>query len=271
MNLHNVLSTSIFSRTLAAYILTLTISMCPISLADASEKTQTLVSDWTVSPWNYYGDTAAMNWHYQEYQPWDPALGELREVHVKTEILGEHVTRAEDLRIRSSFFTGWSPADYQLSMGINIPADDDIFSFSESYVFRSPAELQQWVSYDHDLPAHFYFESRTVKAEHTVSAITTLTFIYDSLPDLLVLELVDQILNYEASTVLSGRVSSELLRDLRQVLTQLDQNNIKGACNGLVTFNEITEELVSNDGIEFGAAMLLIAEANQIQADLYCS
>ena len=61
---------------------------CSVGLAHASEKTQSFSSEWTVSPWTYYGDTAAMKWHYIEYEPWDTALGELREVRVQTEILG---------------------------------------------------------------------------------------------------------------------------------------------------------------------------------------
>ena len=80
--------------------------VCSIGLVQASEKTQTFVSEWTVDPWNYYGDTAAMNWRYIKYEPWDSAQGELREVRIQTEILGEYESRAEDVRIRSSFFQG---------------------------------------------------------------------------------------------------------------------------------------------------------------------
>ena len=103
------------------------------------------------------------------------------------------------------------------------------------------------------------------------SAVTTLTFIYDSLPDQLVLELVDLVLNYEESSVLSEGASNVLLRDLDQVMTHIDQNNMQGVCDGMVTFIKVAEELASKGSIEVGAAMLLIAEANQISADLYCS
>ena len=271
MILRNIFSTSTFSNYIASYLLMLTISICSIGLAHASGKTQSFSSDWTVSPWDYYGDTAAMEWHYLEYEPWDTALGELREVRVQTEILGEHESRAEDVRIRSAFFTGWSPAGHQHSMSFNIPADDNAFSISKSYVYSSPADVQQWVSYDNVPPAHYYFESRTVEAGHTISAVTTLTFIYDSLPDQLVLELVDLVLNYEESNVFGGSASNVLLRGLDQVMTQIDQNNMQGACDGMVTFIKVTDELASNGGMEVGAAMLLIAEANQIRADLYCS
>ena len=271
MILRNILATSTFSNYIASCLLMLTISICSIGLAHASEKTQSFSSDWTVSPWDYYGDTAAMEWHYLKYEPWDAALGELREVRVQIEILGEHESRAEDVRIRSSFFTGWSPTDHQLSMGFNKPADDDAFSVLRSYVYSSPEDLQQWVNYDKVPPAHYYFESRTVEAGHTISAVTTLTYIYDSLPDQLVLELVDLVLNYEESSVVSGSASNVLLRDLDLVMAHIDQNNMQRACDGVVTFINATEELASNGSMEVGAAMLLSAEANQIRADLYCS
>ena len=271
MNLRNIFSASTFSNCIVSCFLIMAISICSIGLAHASEKTQSFSSDWTVSPWEYYGDTAAMEWHYIKYEPWDTALGELREVRVQSEILGEHESRAEDVRIRYAFFSGWSPADYQLSTHLYKPINDKAFSISNSFVYNSPEEIQRWINYDNSSPAHYYFESRTVEAEHTISAVTTLTYIYDSLPDQLVLELVDLVLNYEESSVLSGGTSNVLLRDLDQVMSHIDQNNMQGACDGMVTFINATEELASKDGMEVGAAMLLIAEANQIKADLYCS
>jgi hypothetical protein len=264
-------SASAFTNQFASCLLMMAVSVCSIGLAHASEKTQSFRSDWTVSPWNYYGNTAAMKWHYIEYEPWDTALGELREVRVQTEILGEHESRAEDVRIRLSFFTGWKPADYQLSAHVDKPVNDEAFSISKSLVYDSPEEIQQWINYQRSSSNYFFFESRTNDAGHTISAITTLTYIYDSLPDRLVLELVDMVLNYEESSQLSGAISSVLLRDLDQVLTQIDQNNMQGACDGLVTFIEVSEELSHKSGMEVGAAMLLIAEANQTRADLYCS
>jgi len=271
MNLRNIFSASTFSNYIVSCLLLMAISIFAIGLAHASEKTQSFSSDWTVSPWNYYGDTAAMEWHYIEYEPWDTALGELREVRVQIDILGEHESRAEDVRIRYAFFTGWSPADYQLSTHFYKPVGDKAFSISNSFVYDSPEKTQQWVNYDNSPPARYYFESRTVEAGHTISAVTTLTFIYDSLPDHLVLELVDLVLNYEESSVLNGGTSNVLFRDLDQVMTRIDQNDMQGVCDGMVAFIKATEELASKGGMEVGAAMLLIAEANQIRADLYCS
>lgn len=269
--LRHIFSASDLSHRMALCIFVMGTGICSFGLAHASEKTQSFSSEWTVGPWDYYGDTAAMNWHYIEYEPWDTTLGELREVRVQTEVLGKHESGAEDVRMRYAFFDGWSPADYQLSKHTYMPAGDKEFLASMSFVYDSPEETQQWLKHDTASPAHFYFESRTVEAGHTISAVTTLTFIYDSLPDLLVLELAELVLNYEESSVLSASTANELLRNLDQVSAHIDQNNMQQACDGMITFNKTTEELASKGGMEVGASMLLIAEANQIRADLYCT
>jgi hypothetical protein len=271
MILRKIFSASTFSNYIASYLLVVAISICSIGLTYASEKTQSFSSDWAVSPWDYYGDNAAMEWHYIEYKLWDSALGELREVHVQTEISGERDSQTEDVRIRYAFFTGWNPAGYQLSMTSYIPAGDKAFSISNSFVYDSPEEVQRWVSYDDVPPAHFYFESRTVDAGQTINAVTTLTFVYDSLPEQQVLELVDLVLNYEESSAFSRITSNVLLRDLDQVMTSIDQSDMQGACGAMITFINTTEELAGEGGMEIGAAMLLIADANEIRADLYCS
>ena len=271
MILRNISSASTFSNYIASGLLVMAISICSIDLTHASEKTQHFSSEWTVRPWDYYGDIAAMKWHYTEYELWDTALGELREVRIQTEIFGERVSRTEDVRIRSAFFTGWSPADYQLSMSFNIPADDNAFSISKSNVYSSPADIQQWVSNDNIPPAHFYFESRTVDAGQTIYAVTTLTFIYDSSSEQQVLELVDLVLNYEDSNAFSKDTSNILLYNLDQVMTSIDQSDMQGACDGMVAFTNTTEELASKGSMEVGTTMLLVAEANQTRTDFYCS
>ena len=271
MILRNVSSASTFSNYIASCLLVMAISICSIGLVYASEKTQSFSSEWTVSPWDYYGDIAAMDWKYTEYELWDSALGELREVRVQTEISGERESRTEDVRVRYAFSTGWNPAEHQRFKTLYIPGGDKTFSASNSFIYDSPEEIQRWVSYDHVLPAHYYFESRTVDAGQKISAVTTLTFIYDSFSDQQVLELVDLVLNYEESSAFSRGTSNVLLRDLDQVLISIDQSDMQGACNGMGTFINKTEELASKGAMELGSAMLLVAEANQVRADLYCS
>jgi hypothetical protein len=237
-------------------------------VAHASEKTQNFVSEWTVGPWNYYGDTAAMEWQYITHEPWDTTLGELREVRVTTEFLGELESRGDDVRIRHSFFDGWSPANYQLSSHSYISISDTEFLASMSFVYDTPEELEQWHRSDTAPLAHYYFESRSKEAGHAISAVTTLTYIYDSLPDLMVLELTERVLTYEESSALSSDTSNALLRNLDRVLTHIDQNEMHQACEGINTFSQTTEELANDGGIEYAASMLLIADADQVAADL---
>lgn len=270
MTLRQMFPASAYSSNLARCLIAMVLGICSIGLVQASEKTQTFTSEWTVGPWTYYGDTAAMDWHYIKYQPWDGTLGELREVRVHTEILGEHESRAEDVRIRSAFFNGWSPADYQLATHSYIPVGDKEFLASMSYVYDSPEEIDQWVNSDKTPPGHFYFESRTIEAGHAISAVTTLTYVYDAVPDLLVLELAELVLNYEESSVLNVETSKLLLRNLDQVMAHIDQNDMQQACDGIMLFNRATEESADNGGIEVGASMLLVAEADQVWSEL-CS
>ena len=234
MILRHKFSASAMSNNTAFCIVATVMFTCSIDLVQAAEKTQNFISEWTVAPWTYHDDTAAMDWRYIEYEPWDTSLGELREVRVQTEILGEQESRVEDVRIRQSFFKGWSPADYQLSTHSYISFGDKQFFASMSFVHDSPEELQQWLNSDTAPPAHYYFESRTAKAGHSISA--------------------------------GG--SNALLRNLDQVMAHIDQDRMQQACDGIDTFSNATEELAGNGGIEFAASELLVAEADQIWADL---
>ena len=247
------------------------IIVCSIGLSHASEKTQHFSSEWTVEPWDYYGEISARKWHYVEYERWDATLGELREVRIETEIVAERESQTDDVRVRRAFFTGWSPTDYQHFMNFNIPANDNTFSISKTHVYNSPADLRQWISSKNVPPARYYFESRTEDAGQTVYAITTLTFVYDSSSEQQVLELADLVLNYEDSSALSKDASNVLLGNLSQVMTSFDQSDMQGACEGMVTFTKTTEELADKGGVEVGTAMLLVAEANQTRSDFYCS
>lgn len=164
-------------RTIAAIIL-LTFALA--TQASATTTTQTFTSSWSIDPWDYYGDLAAMKWHYLPYEPWNPALGVLQEVIVSTNISGTRDSLTDDLSIRYSFFTGWSPADYQLSSDLVIGAGTADFNISETFTFSSPVEIQNWEIYSFYPPANYYFESRTVSAGHTIFAETTLTYSYIS-------------------------------------------------------------------------------------------
>ena len=144
----------------------------------AATQAQSFVSSWTVSPWNYEGQVAAMQWQYLPYSPWNQSLGTLQEVQLSTTLTGERQLASETLHIRYAFFTGWTPSDYQLYREVSVPGGDAAFNLTESYTFSGTAELLNWTEYLYFPPANYYFESRTVQATHRVNALTTLTFTY---------------------------------------------------------------------------------------------
>lgn len=150
-----------------------------VTFASAGEVSQRFLSNWTVEPWNYYGDIAAMQWRYLEYRPWSPSLGKLTSVSVITTISGSRKA-AEELRYRYSFFTGWSPADYQLYRQGILPVNSLNFNIQESYTFSSTQELKKWEDYSYFPPASYYFESRTLADGHSIHASTDLKFSYVS-------------------------------------------------------------------------------------------
>ncbi|MFU2489416.1 hypothetical protein [Thauera sp. WH-1] len=144
---------------------------------------QTFDSEWTVEPWDYYGDVAAMRWHYIPYLPWNPGLGQLTEVRVRTQVEGTRADPTESVRLRHAFFTGWSPNDYQLAQVEFLPGDGADFSVDRDFVYTEAYELPNW-AYPEYLPqAHYYFESRTVNASHSVRATTTLEFFFREVPE----------------------------------------------------------------------------------------
>lgn len=151
--------------------------------AYSSEIVQSFESAWTIEPWDYNGDVAAMQWHYIPYEIWDSSLGILTAVEVRTAIHGERELTTDSVAIRYSFFTGWSPADYQLYDAISLAPGDSQFSTSREFVYSTPGELQHWLTYDYLPGAHYYFESRTVDGAHTISATTTLTYIFTEVPE----------------------------------------------------------------------------------------
>jgi len=150
--------------------------------AHAGLLTQEFVSEWTVSTWDYYGDVAALQWHYIPYLPWDPTLGTLEKVSVSTAVSGTK-NALEDLAIRYSFFTGWSPAAYQFydarvfASGASSFADLFEYDIAASN-FVTPSYLPQ---------ANYYFESRSATT-HQIAARTTLSYQYASATEVAVPE-----------------------------------------------------------------------------------
>jgi hypothetical protein len=166
------------------YILALLFTALGITApAHAGYIQQSFNSAWTVDPWDYYGDYAAMRWHYIPYLPWDPSIGQLTEVRVRTTVEGSRTDPTESVRLRYAFFTGWAPNDYQLAQVEFLPGDGDTFSLDRSFVYTEPYELPNWAFPQYLPQANYYFESRTVNASHSVIATTTLEFFFHEIPE----------------------------------------------------------------------------------------
>jgi hypothetical protein len=159
------------------------------SVSQAVLVTQTFSSVWTVNVWNYYGDISAMDWHYQTYTPWDSSLGTLTAVDISTQFLGTREDASDAVRIRSSFFTGWDPVNYQYSHTAYIVSGESNFSGSWSRSYTTSDAIAAVTNYQYFTGVYnagagtggawYYFESRTESAGHSIEASTTLSFYYD--------------------------------------------------------------------------------------------
>jgi hypothetical protein len=164
------------ARLLAALLACLAVALP----ARGDTQMQTFASAWTIAPWDQFGTVSAASWQYLTYQPWDSSLGTLEEVQVSTSITGTRALASDDVAIRYSFFTGWSPADYQFQDELLIPAGELGFSAMREFSFSSPEGLANWLTYDYLPDAFYYFESRTTEGAHTISASTSLTYVYSA-------------------------------------------------------------------------------------------
>lgn len=155
-------------------------ALCAVALlgaARADTVTQEFDSSWQVSPWNYYGDVAAQQWQYQAFTPFDPALGTLEKVTIKTTISGSRADAADSVAVRYAFFTGWSPNQYQFYQANVIAGGASAFSDSRSFTSGSDFSLDNFVHYNYLPQANYYFESKSTLA-HTIHAKTELTYQY---------------------------------------------------------------------------------------------
>jgi len=154
-------------------------------MAQAESVEQTFDNAWSVDVWDYYGYVAAMFWKYQLYDTLECSQGALTDVEVQLDISLSGVTVGDDFRYEASFFTGWSPNDYQFHTSVwllDITGDMEI---SRTWVFSTPEELAEWVDPLYGPGGCHYFETTTLDWSHTVEATTVLTFTYDPAPGLL--------------------------------------------------------------------------------------
>lgn len=161
------------------------VGLMPVA-ANADVTTQTFDSSWTVGVWNYDGVVSAMQWQYLPYAPWNPSLGTLTSVTIDTVISGTRVDTLDLVHIRESFVTGWNPDIYQYSADYFIPAGTTSFTWNQTKTFSSPTDLANVTNYQYfngiysqgpgTGGAWHYFESSTVDAAHSISAVTTLSY-----------------------------------------------------------------------------------------------
>jgi len=149
-----------------------------IGTAQANTITQVFASDWTISTWDYYGDVAALQWHYIPYSTWDSSLGTLNKVAITTSIEG--VKDASDsVSIRYAFFTGWNPDQYQFYGENQFSAGSTTFSATLSKTSGTDFALSNFQNYLYLPQANYYFESRST-VTHSIHANTAL--VYDYIP-----------------------------------------------------------------------------------------
>lgn len=164
-------------------VIILSILFCTVSHASFIH-TQTFDNKWNVDVWDYSGTVSALEWGYQQYQPWNDNLGDLTEVIISLELNGTKIDANDDVNIRVSFFTGWNPNRYQYHEEFTINNQQHSFTHSLQQIFITPSELESVTNYEYYTGspiglAWFYFESQTLNDGHSIEATTALTFKYE--------------------------------------------------------------------------------------------
>ena len=148
----------------------------------AETQVQTFDTSWTVSPWNYYGEVAALAWSYTPYTVWNTTLGTLEKVEVSTVVSGSRSKPSDTLTVGYSFFTGGSDyVDDQFGSGVSFASGSSTFAWRETRSFTG-SSLVDWLTYDY-LPTGatqgaYYIETNALTSTYTIVAQTRLTYEY---------------------------------------------------------------------------------------------
>lgn len=145
-----------------------------VGAAQAATVTQEFDSNWQVEPGN---NSAATQWQYQAFTPFNSALGTLEKVTIKTTIAGTRDDAADSVAVRYAFFTGWSPNQYQFYQANVIAGGATAFSDTRLFTSGSDFALGNFVNYNYLPLANYYFESKSTLG-HSISAKTELTYQY---------------------------------------------------------------------------------------------
>src|SRR5688572_16647814 len=92
-------------------ITTLMISVIGAANATAQTSTQTFNNQWTIGVWDYNGYVAARAWNYI---PYVTATTAISSVDVFMDMVISDIADGSTFEYRTSFFTGSTPAAYQL-------------------------------------------------------------------------------------------------------------------------------------------------------------
>lgn len=147
----------------------------------ATIMTQTFSDSWSVEPYAYSNQTSAWMWSYTPYTIWDASLGTLTEVKVHTAVTGTRNNPGESVFLRTSFFTGWDPDQFQHTNDSSVAPGQANFAYDHAISYTG-SQLDAWLNPLYLPQAHYYFESRTYDLGHSISATTTLEFIYEPNP-----------------------------------------------------------------------------------------
>ena len=151
------------------------------SKAFAGQIVQEFENSWTVDLGDYWQSDDAIAWEYQDYFL---APSNVTSVELDIFFTVSDYVEGDDLNFRTSFFTGWNPADYQLYVDRTL---DDLTgsrtSFGLYYNFDELSELENWTSSLFGNEGHYYFESTTFAGSHTIEAKTRLTYNVTEVPE----------------------------------------------------------------------------------------
>jgi len=144
------------------------------SIALAGPITQTFSDSWTVNVGDNGFANEAKQWNYQ---PYGLAPANLSSTEVDILITVSDFVAGDDFNFRSSFFTGWTPSEYQFYIDQTLPnVSSNQFTFGLHYLFDQPSDLDTWTDSIFGPNGHYYFESTTFLGGHTIDATTTLSY-----------------------------------------------------------------------------------------------
>ena len=130
-----------------------------------------------------YGQGRFTAWQYQPYTAFQSSLGTLNSVEIFLNISLSGATEGDTFRFRTSFVTGWSPANYQFSVDEWFYGIDESSNIDRTWSFSTDPWLAIWVDPLYGPDGNAYLQSYTYDASHTINATTRLVFDYTPIPE----------------------------------------------------------------------------------------